>query len=92
MLPSIRGSYLLLRIASMHPLPVPLPVPVAMHPLPVLPAGRGIQITALNFGPEPLEEVIVLDQVPPSFSLQLPVRYETAVALCLIVCGTITAT
>lgn len=30
-----------------------------------LPAGRGIQVTALNFGAEPLSEVIVLPNVPP---------------------------
>ncbi|HEY0292517.1 MAG TPA: maltose alpha-D-glucosyltransferase [Hansschlegelia sp.] len=30
-----------------------------------LPAGRGVQITALNFGPEPVDETVVLQNVEP---------------------------
>ena len=45
-------------------------IPETQHPALLvmvheLPAGRGIQVTALNFGAEPLSEVIVLPNVPP---------------------------
>jgi hypothetical protein len=30
-----------------------------------LPDGRGTQVTALNFGPEPIEEVVTLEGVQP---------------------------
>ncbi|MDQ7985928.1 maltose alpha-D-glucosyltransferase [Pseudomonas sp. G34] len=45
-------------------------VPVTQHPALLimvheLPAGRGIQVTALNFGAEPISEVITLEHVEP---------------------------
>ena len=47
-----------------------LMVPVTEHPsllvmVHELPAGRGIQVTALNFGPEPLSEVLHFPDIEP---------------------------
>lgn len=60
---AVRQAY---GIAASRQLPIPdVSAPGLLIMLHELPAGRGIQITALNFGPEPLEETIVLENVPP---------------------------
>jgi len=60
---SVRQAY---GIAASRQLPIPdVLTPSLLIMMHELPAGRGIQITALNFGPDPLEEIIVLEHVPP---------------------------
>ncbi len=60
---SVRQAY---GIAASRQLPIPdVLTPSLLIMMHELPAGRGIQITALNFGPDPLEETIVLEHVPP---------------------------
>lgn len=60
---AVRQSY---GIAASRQLPIPdVSSPGLLVMIHELPAGRGTQITALNFGPEPLEEMILLNDVGP---------------------------
>ncbi len=60
---AVRQSY---GIASSRQLPIPdVVAPGLLVMIHELPAGRGTQVTALNFGAEPLSEVIQLNDTAP---------------------------
>lgn len=60
---AVRQSY---GIASARQWPIPdVQTPALLLMIHELPAGRGVQITALNFGPDPIDETILLPDVTP---------------------------